>query len=254
MVRALRAILTLVLVVCVMTCPAATLSGSGVRVSVSDDGLAVDWPEHLASLRAPASRLSIDGADSAVDADGWSAQVTRATVDDALGAGKALAARYERPGVVRLELLVRLTAEPTQVVLMPRLTSLADRTLTVQGVAALSDARLSLGSLASGDLSPTVYVDSGSQGGTHIARLDEPRSCRGICAIFNPAAELGFVCANVSFEHDNAVWVAPGDGAISVQAETTTSLELAPGATHAFDPLLVDCHPSALKFTLPVRR
>jgi len=52
------------------------------------------------------------------------------------------------------------------------------------------------------------------------------------------------VCAFLSFEHDNAVTVAPGEGAIALDAVTSTPIELAPGASHDFDPLLLDVRPN----------
>lgn len=194
--------------------------------------LSVEWPDVGATLRAPGPRLAIDDTFLAPTAAQWSQQ------------GDDLFAIFDFEAPVRLELVVRAPYEPRQLVISARVLNIGDRSITVRDIRLLADARLSLGTIGDGDNAPTVYVDSGSQGGTHVARLDAPRSCRGICAVYNPVAELSAVCAFLSFEHDNTVAVAPAEGAIAIDAVTTTPIELAPGKAHEYDPVLLDCRRS----------
>lgn len=243
----LSAILCLALVVSAMNAHALSLTGDRTQshadatVTLDAEGLAVDWPGSRASLRAPGPGLSIDGAVIALPAEGWSAQVRRVAVDDALGAGEALLAAWERPGLARVTRIVRLALDGSQIVITTSATCLAGQAITVTDLQPLGAARLTLGEIRDGDETPTVYVDSGGQGGTHIARLDEGRSCAGICAIYNPVTDGSFVAANLAFEHDNRIAVAPVAGAVELTARTSTAIQIAPGETHQFDPLLVDC-------------
>lgn len=234
-------ILSLVLVVSVMNADPAPLTTADVTVALTTDGLTIDWPATGASLSSPGPRLELDGTAVSLPAERWSGRVQTETVDDAPGAGTALRATWEHPGRVRVELEARIGLDGSQVVLVPRVTCLGDRAITVANLLTLGEAQQALGEIREGDETPTVYVDSGGQGGTHVARLDERRSCAGICAVYNPAADLSFVAAHLAFEHDNRVTVAPAGGAIAVTAVTSTPIEIAPGETHVFDPVLLDC-------------
>ncbi|MEN6302812.1 MAG: alpha-galactosidase [Armatimonadia bacterium] len=118
--------------------------------------------------------------------------------------------------------------------------------VTIDSLSLLHTDALALGRLTA-DNPPSVYVDSGSQGGTHVAPLGEGQVCAGICAIQNPAARLGFVCAFLSFAHDNTIQVAPSASGLSLRATTTTPVTLAPGKEHRYDSLLLDVRPSALE-------
>ncbi len=230
------AIMTLALVVSSMAASAdvSSLTGPSVTVTVTDDALLVRWPGSDAELQCAVPRLTLDGA----HAEGWAVQA-RLSED-----GAALALTYERAGALRLEQVARIGLDGTQVVVATALTNLGERPARVAGIVPLGSARLALGEIGSGDDCPTVYVDSGGQGGTHVARLDARRDCRGICALWNPLAQLAFVCADLSFEHDNAIAVVPADGQVAVEATTSTAIALEAGETHALDPILLDCRPS----------
>ena len=195
-------------------------------------GLSIEWPDSGASLTTPGPRLTVDGTVQSPTAAQWARD------------GGNLLALLDFGDLARLELVLRPGAEATQLAISARVTSQADAPIAVSDLRLLGDARLLLGALQEGDAAPTVYVDSGGQGGTHVARLDEPRRCAGICALWNPAAELGAVCAFLSFEHGNAVTVAPADDAIALDAVTSSPMELAPGESHDFDPLLIDVRPN----------
>ncbi len=220
------------------------LTGPDLAVSASPEGLTIRWPAHGAELRCAGPRVTIDGEALGPGSDGWVTTVRRWSVDDALGSGDALVVTCELGDLARIELVVRLGSEPTHVVVSAQLANLADRPLSVRDLSLLGDARLSLGDLGGGHDAPTVYVDSGSQGGTHIARLDAARTCRGICAVYDPAADLCFLCSFLSFEHDNLVSTEPARDEIALNAATSTPLDLAPGEVHDFDPVLLDCRPS----------
>ncbi len=195
-------------------------------------GFAVAWPDAGASLSAPGPRLTIDGAAQPPAAAQWARD------------GDAARAILDFGDLARLELVLRPGADATQISVAARVSSQASAPITVGDLHPLGDARLSPGVLGEGAAAPTVYVDSGGQGGTHVARLDAARTCRGICAVWNPAAELSAVCAFLSFEHDNAVTVAPAEGSIALDAMASTPIELAPGESHDFDPLLIDVRPN----------
>lgn len=237
----LPAILSFALVVSAMNADALALNSPDLSIALKAEGLDIDWPGHGASLRAPGPGLALDGSAIALPAEGWSAQVRRAAVDDALGAGEALVGTWERPGLARVRVVVRSALDASQVVVTTSVTCLAGQAITMTDLQPLGAARLTLGEIRGGDETPTVYVDSGGQGGTHIARLDAPRSCAGICAVYNPAAELSLVAANLAFEHDDRVTVAPAESAITLTGATSTTIEIGPGETHEFDPLLLDC-------------
>ena len=230
------ALMTLALVVLFMHASAAapSLKGPSVMVTVSDDALLVRWPDSGAELQCSQPRLTLDGAAR----DGWAAQARRREN------GRALALTHELPGALRVEQQVRVGLDGTQAVVSSTLTNLGDAAVRVAGLVPLGSARLSIGEIGSDEDSPTVYVDSGGQGGTHIARLDDTRTCRGICALWNPLAQQAFVCANLSFEHDNAIAVAPDEGQVAVEATTSTPITLEAGETHSLDPILLDCRPS----------
>lgn len=237
----LPAILCLALVVSAMNTHAASLTTADMNATLDADGLTFNWPGQGASLVAPGPTLTTDGVAIALPAEGWSAQVRRATVDDALGAGEALVVAWERPGLARVTRVVRVGLDGSQIVITTSVSCLAEQAITVTDLQPLGAGRLTLGEIRDGDATPTVYVDSGSQGGTHIARLDESRSCAGICAVYNPVTDRSFVAANLAFEHDDSVAVAPAEGAIGLTARTSTAIAIAPGETHEFDPLLLDC-------------
>lgn len=232
------AISLVALVVSLMAAPAdvPSLIGASVTATLSDDTLLVRWPASAAQLRCAAPGLTCDGAPFE-PTDG--ARTTRARSD-----GNALVVTFERAGMLRLEQTVRIGLDGTQVSVASTLTNPGERAVAVEDIAPLGSARLSSIGIGSGDDAATVYVDSGSQGGTHIARLDERRTCRGICAIHDPLADLSFVCANLSFEHDNAISVSPADGGVTVEARTSTPVTLRPGESHELDPILLDCRAS----------
>ncbi|MEN6546113.1 MAG: hypothetical protein ABFE07_08740, partial [Armatimonadia bacterium] len=118
--------------------------------------------------------------------------------------------------------------------------------VTIDSLSLLHTDALTLGRLDP-DNPPSVYVDSGSQGGTHVAPLGEGQTCAGVCAIQNPAANLGFVCAFLAFAHDNTIQVAPSASGLSLRATTTPPRTLAPGEEHRYDSLLLDVRSSALE-------
>lgn len=115
--------------------------------------------------------------------------------------------------------------------------------ITVRDLDLLSCQQFTLGEYAE----PIVYVDSGSQGGTHMAPLGDGQTCAGICALHNPKSNLSLLCAFVAFEHDNLVRVEPAGQGVFVRATTTTPVTIAPGESHQYDPVLLDLRRSPLE-------
>ena len=206
-----------------------SLENDLVRVEYSCGVWTIRWPRSGAVVR----NLALDASPVGT--------ARNVTVRDALGETPALEAASARDGF-SFTTRARLVPGQSSVLFSVIACNDTGAPLVLPDMALSSDA-VDLGRYAE----PAVYVDSGSQGGTHVAPLGDGRTCAGICALHNPAADLGLVCAFVSFEHDNKVRVAPRDGTLSLRAATTTPVELAPGDEHAFDPVLLDVRRSPLE-------
>ena len=204
------------------------LGNNRVRIDHSSGAWTIRWLTSDAVVRGLALDVSPTGV------------ARRVIVRDALGETPALEVTGARDGC---SFTTRARLVPGQSSVLFRVTVRNDTAapLILPGLA-LSSGAVVLGRYAE----PAVYVDSGSQGGTHVAPLGNGQTCAGICALHNAVADLGLVCAFVSFEHDNAVHVAPRAGALGLQAISATPIELAAGGEHAFDPLLLDVRRSPL--------
>lgn len=226
----------------------ASLVCGGVEVHWEDGRLTVNWPERGAAVQCLPPHIAVDGEALEVAAPRWVTELRAADLSDDLGGGQGFEVTLRLPDLVELVLLVRATAEPTTVVMHSSARCLSPEPITVQHWEPLrTEAGLDLGPVEAGELVPTVYADSGGQGGTHIARLEGAVGCRGICAVYNPPADTSLVCAWLCFEHDNTATVKPGEAGLGLVAATTSAIEVAPGEEHSFDPLLLDCRRSPLE-------
>ena len=219
------------------------LIGEFVEMRWEEDHFTIKWPGlEKADMHDAIVQVTANGEIQNVAGPQWSRRVRSRALDDELGEGPGLEITCDRADLLEVRVLARLTRDGSGVVFSAQVRNLSPQPVKLERLELLhTDSGLRLGRLGSGDEAPTVYVDSGSQGGTHITRLEKPLACRGICAVYNPVSDLGFTCAYLSFEHDNSVTIAPTDGSITLQATTSTPVELAPGETHGFDGLLVDC-------------
>jgi hypothetical protein len=210
-----------------------------VEVSCDKDGWLIRWPKSHSAVRRLTLRATVDGSETPGP---WSQRaVSLARLDDALGTAEALQSLYAREDVT-FEVQARLVPGQSSVLLSLSARNDGAQPVVISSVSLASSA-VKLGTYAE----PIVYVDSGSQGGTHAAPLGEGQTCAGVCALRNPKSELGLVCAFVSFEHDNQVRVEPAADSLSLQATTSTPIEIAPGAEHHFDSILFDVRRSALE-------
>ncbi|MGE5530655.1 MAG: hypothetical protein ACM3VW_00890 [Bacteroidota bacterium] len=222
-----------------MTTAPMVLRSDLVEVSCDKRGWLIRWPKSRSAVRGLSLQAAIAGSEPT---EPWAQRaVGTARLDDALGTAEALQSLYAREDVT-FEVQARLVPGQSSVLFSLSARNDGPDPVTISSVSLASTA-VKVGVYAE----PIVYVDSGSQGGTHAAPLGEGQTCAGICALRNPRSEVGLVCAFVSFEHDNQVRVEPAPSALSLQATTTTPIEIAPGAEHQFDPILFDVRRSALE-------
>ncbi len=228
---------------------AGSVVNDHIRVSWHGSSWVIQWPQNpSASLTDARAEVTVGGQVRTVGDEGWTCAVAEQPVSDGLGEGVALAVVCTSDDGLELSLTARALADQPAAVFEARVRNASDAPLVVQGIKLLSSAAgLQPGVCAdiAGDLS--VYIDSGAQGGTRAAPLGDGQTCQGICAIHNHVARLGLVCAFVSFEHDNQVRIAPADGAVALDAITTTPVELAAGQSHSYDPVLVSCRANAFE-------
>lgn len=202
-----------------------------VSVEWSQGRWGIAWPTAAgAAVREIVTTVVVDGTATTVSAAG---AATRR--------GSVLRVTEPRPGL-ELTVATRLVPGQSSVVFGLSARNTGDRSISLGEVATVHTPETRIG--PAGDAEPVVYVDSGGQGGTHMARLGAGQRTAGICAAYSPGADLSLVCAFVSFEHDNAVTLAPRAGALELRAFSTTAVTLAPGDEHRWDTVLVDCRRS----------
>ncbi len=224
--------------------PAAlTVANDLVRVGSSEGQWSVEWLGVPASLSSLATSLTVAGATATTDALGWTSSAQSVKLSDRLGDAEAIETVSRREDGLEVTVTARTLSGSPEVVFTVRVHNDSGAPLTVNNIRLLTtDDGLSPGACPDPAQDVSVYIDSGSQGGTRAAPLGDGQRCAGICALHSRVADLGLVCAFLSFEHDNLVSVAPGDGGVSLAAATTTPVELAPGETHDYDPVLVSCY------------
>lgn len=222
---------------------ALSVATDHVRVDFSEGQWSVEWLGVPCRLSSLSTELTVGGETQATNAAGWTNSARLTKLSDRLGDSDAIETVCRREDGLEVTVTARALAGEPAAVFTVRVRNGSGEPLTVNNIRLLSaDGGLSPGACADPGQDLSVYVDSGSQGGTHAAPLGEGQNCAGICAISNRVADLGFVCAFLSFEHDNVVTVTPGDGGVSLNARTTTDIELAPGEAHDYDPALVSCY------------
>ncbi len=216
-----------------------------VRVDWSKGRWTVRWPQQRrAGVRSAATELTVGGKPQPVTAPGWECEARTVRVQDGLGKADALRATYTYEGL-QVEVTARLVPAQPAVVFSATIRNHTAAAVSLGALDVVACDEVSLG--AAGDTPPVVYVDSGGQGGTHMAPLATGQTAAGILAVRSPAPERGLVCAFVSYEHDNRVSLAPGEQGLSLRATTTTPVQVAPGGEHSYDPLLIDCRRSPLE-------
>ncbi len=222
-----------------------TVEGEHVHVCWEKDRWTIRWPHHPdAGIHEAFTQITINGTSQTLTTPEWSSAVKAIRVHDALGERRALEVVYTKADV-QVVLVASLTPGQSSVILAAQVRNLGEATLELTDFSIFQAAGgLRLGALGDGQEAPAVYVDSGSQAGTHIARLVDTQVCSGICAAYNPVSDLGFVCAYVSFEHDNTITIGPADGSLDLAAKTSTPIKMGPGVRHAYDALLIDCRRS----------
>lgn len=225
-----------------LTRDGARLHSAGVDVRWSAGQWSIRWPgRRQATLQGGAVTLTLDGTQQTIAPPEWTCDVRSAKLRDALGSATGLEVTSEREGL-RVIQRVRLVPGQSSVLVTTSVTNDGEAAMGLGGIGILAAEQVTLG--ASGPDEPVVYVDSGGQGGTHMAALGKGQTTAGICAVHNPNSRLSLVCAFVSFEHDNQVLVAPVEAGMALTARTTAPLTLQPGEEHTFDPILIDCRRS----------
>ncbi len=220
-----------------------TVANEHVRVDSREGRWFVEWLDVPATLAGLTTTVTVGGATETTDAAGWTNSARSVKLSDRLGDSDGIEMVCRREDGLEVTVIARaLAGKPAAVFALPVRNGSAEP-VTVENIRLLStEAGLSPGACPDPGEDLSVYVDSGSQGGTRAAPLGDGQNCAGICAIHNRVADLGMVCAFLSFEHDNVVSVSPGDDGVSLSARTTTPIELAPGETHDYDPALVSCY------------
>ena len=220
-----------------------TVANDHVRVDFRDGRWFVEWLDVPATLTGLTTAVTVGGESQAKNALGWSGLARPTKLSDRLGDAEAIEATVRREDGLEVTVIARALAGKPAAVFALTVRNGSAESVTVESIRLLStDGGLSPGACPDPGEDLSVYVDSGSQGGTHAAPLGDGQNCAGICAIHNRVADLGFVCAFLSFEHDNVVTVSPGDDGVALSARSTTPVELAPGQAHSSDPVLVSCY------------
>jgi hypothetical protein len=220
-----------------------TVANDHVRVDSREGRWFVEWLDVPATLAGLTTTVTVGGATETTDAAGWTNSARSVKLSDRLGDSDGIEMVCRREDGLEVTAIARTLADQPAAVFTVRVRNGSAKSVTVENIRLLStDGGLSPGACADPGQDLSVYVDSGSQGGTRAAPLGDGQNCAGICAIHNRVADLGFVCAFLSFEHDNVVTVSPGDDGVSLSARTTTPVELSPGAAHDCDPVLVSCY------------
>ncbi len=220
----------------------AWLHSAEVDVRWSAGEWSIRWPgRRQAALQGGTVTLTLDGMQQTVTPPEWSCTARSVRLHDGLGTATALEVTSERNGL-RVVQRARLVPSQSSVLFTTSVLNTCESAANLSGIGVLGAEHVTVG--ASGSEEPVVYVDSGGQGGTHMAALGKAQTTAGICAVHNPNSRLSLVGAFVSFEHDNQVLVTPVDGGMALTARTTTALTLQPGEEHSFDPVLIDCRPS----------
>ena len=220
----------------------ATLDNGLIRVDWSQGRWTVRWPRRRrVAARHCLAQITLDGRRQTLSPPEWRCSLSSATIEDGLGKARALQATYAS-ATLQCTMTARLVPDEPSVIFTACLRNTGAVPLTIDALTVLAAEPVALG--APGDTDPVVYVDSGGQGGTHMAALGQGQTAAGICAVYNPGADLSLVCAFTSFEHDNQVHVAPSGADLKLQATTTTPVPLAPGQEHVWDAVLLDCRRS----------
>ena len=169
------------------------LENDSVRVEWRDGAWSVEWPGLGATAQQIVTRATFEGTQNPPETADWETSLRSVPLSDALGRGRALLATYQREGVT-LQVQARLVPRQSAVIFTIAVRNDSPEPLLCSNLDSLHCPQVKLGRYAE----PVVYVDSGSQGGTHMAALGEGQTCAGICALNNPASKLGLVCAFVS--------------------------------------------------------
>jgi len=218
------------------------LSNERVQVNCKMGLWSIKWTDPSAALSEASVTPVVQGRSRPLDADGWSCESRNATRKDRLGEAKVLETIYRHPSGLELTVTTRILSREPTILFTVNARNGGANPLTLNSLALLDAHRgLTPGTCPHPETDLSVYVDSGSQGGTHAAPLGNGQTCAGICALDNRKADLGLVCAFVAFRHDNTVSVKPKGRSVSLDARTTTPVELAPGEAHDYDPLLLSC-------------
>lgn len=225
-----------------LTKDGARLHSAKVDVRWSGGQWDIRWPgRRQGALQGGAVTLTLDGRQQTVTPPGWTCNVRSVKLRDELGRATGLEITSEREGV-RVIQRVRLVPDQSSVLFTTSVLNTSETVVNLSSMGILTAEQITMGAL--GPDEPVVYVDSGGQGGTHMAALGKGQTTAGICAVHNPSSQLSFVAAFVSFEHDNQVLVAPVESGLSLTARTTTALPIQPREEHTLDPILIDCRPS----------
>jgi len=220
------------------------LANNLVRVEWDKGCWAIQWPQYQAHLAEAATAIALDNKVKTLALADWQCKLEAVKLNDALGESAALSAIFTRDDL-EVTVVARIVPTQSSVMFTAQVRNLGNASITTTDFRALHEGtRLDLGELAEGKEAVAIYVDSGSQGGTHIARLVDAQTCYGIRAAYNPVSDLGFVCAYTSFAHDNSVTLAPVGRSLRLEVRTFTGAGIPPGATHSYDRLLIGCRRS----------
>ncbi len=220
----------------------ARLRSTLVDVKWSAGRWSIKWPgRRQAALQGGAVAITVNGTQQTIAPPEWTCAVRSVELRDGLGPATGLEVTSKRDGL-RVVQRARLVPGQSSVLFTTSVSNDRETAVDLAGISILAAEQVTMGASSSDE--PVVYVDSGGQGGTHIAALGTGQRAAGICAVYNPGSRLSLVGAFVSFEHDNQVLVSPVEGGLSLTARTTTALTLQSGDEHALDPVLIDCRPS----------